>query len=105
MVKKNRSGFLIAVLWTTLICSHITTAKHNFSFCDCNFKCLGACDIPLEMYSQDLRNVILQALKYLKCQLVSQEKQICNCLTIIEHDGQKNRNGKTTAVFFHHVLD
>ena len=60
----------------------------------------GACDIPLEKYIQALSNGILWAPKYIKCQLVSQENQICNCLTTAEHGGQKNRNGKTTAIFF-----
>ena len=50
MVKKNHIRFPIAVLLTTLICSHITTTKIYFSFCDCKFKSLGACDIPLEKY-------------------------------------------------------
>ena len=27
-----------------------------FSFCDCKIKCLGACDIPLERYFEDLSN-------------------------------------------------
>ena len=60
------------------------------------------CDIPLERYFQKLSNGILRAPKYLKCQLVSQEKQICSCLAIAEHGGQKIRNEKTTAVFFSH---
>ena len=74
MVRKDRSRCPIAVLLTTLLYSHITTTKISFSFCDNKFKCLGACDIPLERYFQDLPNGILRASKYLKCQLVSQEK-------------------------------
>ena len=54
----------------------------------------------LERYSKDLFNGILQAPNYLKCQLVGQGKQICSCLATVEHGGQKNRNGKTTAVSF-----
>ena len=53
-------------------------------------KCFGKYDIPLKMY---FSNGILQAPKYLKCQLVSQEKQISSCLTIAEHGGQKYCNG------------
>ena len=78
--------------------------KFYFSICDCKSKCLGACDIPLEGYFRDLSNGRLQASKYLKCQLLSQEKQSRSCLAIEEHGGQKNRNGKTTAVLFHHVF-
>ena len=54
MAKKNRNHFLIAVFLTTLICSHITTTKFYFSFCDCKFKFLGVCDLLLERYFQDL---------------------------------------------------
>ena len=100
MVKKNRNFFFIAVLLTTLICSHITTKFFYFSFYDCKFKCFGACDISLERYLQKLSNGILQAPKYLKCPLVSQEKQICSCLAAAKHGGQKNRNGKTNVVLF-----
>ena len=64
----------------------------------------GACDIPLEMYFQDLSHGTLRAPKYLKCQLVSQEKQICSCLATAEHGGQKNRNGRTTTFLFRHVF-
>ena len=104
IAKKNRSRFPIAVLLTTLICSHKTTTNICFVFCACKFKCLGACNIPLERNNQDLSNGNLQAPKYLKCQLVSQEKQICNYLAIAEHGGQKNRNGIMTAVLFGHVF-
>ena len=69
--KKNRSRFPIAVLLTTMSCSHITTTKFHFSLCDCKFKCLGACDILLDRYFHDLSNGLLKDLKYLKCQLVS----------------------------------
>ena len=64
----------------------------------------GACDILLEWYFQDISNGILQAPKYLKCQLVSQSKQICSCLATAYQGGQKNRNGRTTAVLFRIVL-
>ena len=67
-------------------------------------KSCGACDIPLERHFQNLSNIILQAPEYLKFQLVSQEKQICSCLATVEHGGQKNRNGKTTAVLFLHIF-
>ena len=49
--------------------------KVCFSFCECKIESYRACDIPLERYSQDLSNDILQAPKYLKCQFASQEKQ------------------------------
>ena len=61
---------------------------------------MGACDIPLQKYFQDLSNGILLAPKYLKCQLVSQEKQICNYLATAENGGQKNHNEKTTTILF-----
>ena len=67
-------------------------------------RCFWACNILLERHFQDLSKGILQAPKYLKIQLVSQEKQICSCLAIAEHDGQKKRNGKVTAVLFCHVF-
>ena len=63
------------------------TINFYFSFCDCKIKCFGACDIPLEKYFQDLSNGVLQDPKYLKCQLVSQEKQIYNYLTTAKHGG------------------
>ena len=59
--KKNRNRYPIAVLLTTLICSHITTTKFYFSFCDCKIKCFGACDILLERCFQDISNVVLRA--------------------------------------------
>ena len=40
----------------TPICSHITTTKIYFSFCDCKFNCIGACDTPLERYFQKNSN-------------------------------------------------
>ena len=86
------------------LCSHITITKLYFSFCDCKFKCLGVYNIMLEMYSQDLSNRILQAPISLKCPLLSQEKQICDCLATAKHGGQMNRNGKKIAVLFHHVF-
>ena len=49
-------------------------------------------------------NGILRAPKYLKCQLVCLEKQIYSCLATAEHGGQKNRNEKTNAVLFRHVV-
>ena len=70
-----------------------------FLFCDCIVKILGACNTPLERCFQDLSNGILQAPKSLKLQLVN-PKNICCCLAIVEEAGQKNRNGKITAVFF-----
>ena len=80
------------------------TINFYFSFCDCKIKCFGACDIPLEKYFQDLSNGVLQDPKYLKCQLVSQEKQIYNYLTTAKHGGEKNRNVKTIAVPFCNVF-
>ena len=41
----------------------------------------------VERYFEDLSNGILQAQKYLTCQLVSQEKEICSCLAHAEHGG------------------
>ena len=43
---------------------------------------------------------VLRAPKYLKCHLVSQEKQIYSCLSTAEHGGQKNCNENMTAVLF-----
>ena len=74
MVKKNRSHFSIAVLLTTLICTHLTTAYSFFWFYDCNFEILGACNTPLEMYFQDLPSDILKAPKFLKFQFVNPKK-------------------------------
>ena len=59
MVKNNRNRFPIAVLLTTLICSHRTTAHLFFWFYDYNFEIMGACNTPLESYFQDLSSVIL----------------------------------------------
>ena len=78
--------------------------KTYFSFYDCRFKCLGACDIPLERYFQYLSNGTLQAPRYLKFQLVNQEIQTCSCLVTAKHGGQKNCNGKTIVVLCHHVF-
>jgi hypothetical protein len=50
MVKKNRSHFPIAVLLTTLICSHQTIAYLFFWFNDCNFEIMGACNTQLERF-------------------------------------------------------
>ena len=47
MVDKNRSRFPIAVLLTTLVCSHIMIINIYVSFFHCKFKCLEACDTPL----------------------------------------------------------
>jgi hypothetical protein len=79
MVKKNRSRLSIAVLLTTLICSHETTANFSLLVYDCKIKILGACNTPLERYFQDLSSGILKASKFLKLQLVNQKKQICSC--------------------------
>ena len=43
---------------------------------------------------------VLWAPKYLKYQLVSQEKQICSCLATAKHGGQKNHNGKNNCGSF-----
>ena len=102
--KKNRSRFPIAVLLTTLLCSHLTTTKIYFSFCDCKCKCVGVCDIPLERHFQDLSNDMLQAQKYVKCHSVTEEKQICSCLSTAEQGGQKNRNGQNDCGFFFRIV-
>ena len=47
--------------------------KNVFHFCDCKIRWFGTCDILLERYFQDFSNGIIQAPKYLKCLLVSQE--------------------------------
>jgi hypothetical protein len=44
---------------------------------------------------------ILQILKITVCK---PKKQICICLVTAYQGGQKNRNGKTTAVLFYHVF-
>ncbi len=74
MVKKNRSRFSIAVLLTTLVCRHITTKKTYSSFDDYKFRCLGACDIPLERYFQDLSSGISHAPKHVILQLQNENK-------------------------------
>jgi hypothetical protein len=65
---------------------------------------MGACNIPLERYFQDLSIGILHAPKFLEFQLVNQKKQICSRLMIADQGGQKNRNGKMTTVIFYHVF-
>jgi hypothetical protein len=44
-------------------------------FYDCNFEIPGACNTPLERYSQDLSSGILKAPKFLEFQLVNQENK------------------------------
>jgi hypothetical protein len=104
MVKENRSRFSIAVLLTTLICSHKTTADFSFLFYNCNFKILGACNTPLERYFQNLSSGILKAPKFLKLQLVNQKRKICSRLLTADQGGQENCNGQTNAVLSYHVF-
>jgi hypothetical protein len=75
MVKKNHSRLSIAVFLTTMICSHSTTANYSFLFYDCTFKILGACNAPFERCFPKLSSGILKAPKFLKLQLVTQEKK------------------------------
>ena len=105
MVKKNHNRYPIAVLFTTLICSHKMNAYLFlvFDFTTASLK-MGACNILLERSIQDLSSGILKAPKFLKFQLVNQKKQICSCLVTANQGGQKNRNGKTIAVLFYHVF-
>ena len=56
------------VLLTTLICSRLATTDFSFLIYESNFNHLGACNIPLERYFQDLSNGILHALKFQKLQ-------------------------------------
>ena len=75
MVKKNRNRYPIAVLFTTLICSHKMNAYLFlvFDFTTASLK-MGACNILLERSIQDLSSGILKAPKFLKFQLVNKKK-------------------------------
>jgi hypothetical protein len=73
--KKNCTHLSIAVLLTTLICSHQTTAIFSIFFYDYNFKILGACNTPLERYFQYLCSSIAKAPKLLKLQLVNKKNK------------------------------
>ena len=73
--RKKPHPKLAAVLLTTLICSHLATTDFSFLIHDSNFNHLGACNIPLERYFQDLSNGILHALKFLKLQLQIQKNK------------------------------
>jgi hypothetical protein len=42
--------------------------------------------------------------KNLKIAVVKPKKQICSRLVTANQGGQKNRNGRTTAVLFYHVF-
>ena len=109
MAKRNCICFPIAVLLITLICSHWTTIQFYLSFCDCEIKFFGACDIPLEMCFQNLTNAILQAPKYIKCQLVSQEKQVCSCLAttimVVKRTAMRKRLQFLFAMFSTTVIE
>ena len=54
----------------------------------------------LKKYFLDFSNGTLQASNYLKCQLVSQEKQICSCLETVEQGGQRTAMGKRVWFIF-----
>ena len=105
MVKKNRNRYPIAVLFTTLICSHKMNAYLFlvFDFTTASLK-MGACNILLERSIQDLSSGILKAPKFLKFQLVNQKKQICIRLVTVNRGGQKTCNGKMPTGFFYHVF-
>ena len=52
--------------------SHCGSFDHPYmrSLNDCNFEIMGACNIPLERYFQDLSSGILKSPEFLKFQLV-----------------------------------
>jgi hypothetical protein len=102
MLKKNRIRLSIAVLLTTLICSHQTIADFSFWYYDCKIENLGACNTPLERYFQDLSSGVLKASKIIKIQLVNQNKFAVVFMSAYQ-GGQKNRNGQTTAVLSYHI--
>ena len=59
---------------------------------------MGAYNALLERYIQDLSSGVLQA----PSNLIGKSKiQIYSHLTTVDQGGQKNRNGKTTAILFH----
>lgn len=72
----------------------------SFSFCDCNFDfSLGACNILLERYGQDLSNGILQAPHIPKILVGKPKIQICSYLMTAQHDDQKTTMEKHARFF------
>ena len=102
MAKNSRSCFPSAVLLTTLICSHYMTTKFYLPFCDYEITFLGACDTPLEkVFSRPFKRYITSP-KY-KVSVGKSRKtnlQFSDCRTC----GQKNHNGKMTAVLLCYVF-
>ena len=102
MAKNSRSCFPSAVLLTTLICSHYMTTKFYLPFCDCEITFLGRVIHRWKRYFQDLSDGILRAPKY-KVSVGKSRKtnlQFSDCRTC----GQKNHNGKMTAVLLCYVF-
>ena len=81
----------------TLVVENYAKTIKDFSlfFCDCHVKFFETYNTLLEMCFQ----VYYKPPRFLKFKLVK-PKENCCCLAIVEQVGQKNRNGKTTMVFF-----
>jgi exonuclease VII small subunit len=70
-----------------------------------NVKNLEAFNIPLERSWKYLSSGVLHVQKQnLKLQAQNKKIKICNRLATVDQGGQKNRNGKTTAVLICNVF-
>jgi hypothetical protein len=103
MVKNNRNRFSIAVLLTTPICCHKTTANLFSWFYNCNFELPGH---VIHRWKGILKTFwrYIKSPQILKILVGKPRKQTCIPLVTADQGGQKNRNGKTIAVLFYHVF-
>ena len=94
MVKKNRSRFPIAVLLTTMLCSRYTTANLFSLTYQLTLWVFWVLKIPFQRKCPKTFQFAVAKWKII----------FCSGYATADRDGQKNGNGRTTAVLFHHVF-